>query len=86
MSYSHSTSGRGIASGESTLLAIVFTRLTNLYYSLAYAEMRLILARVIFNFDIEIAEDSKGWMERQKIFLFWKKGPLNVHLTPVQHR
>lgn len=47
--------------------------------------MRLILARVIFNFDMEIAEDSKGWMERQKIFLFWKKGPLNVRLTPVPH-
>lgn len=45
--------------------------------------MRMILARVIFNFDMSIAEDSKGWMERQKIFLFWQKGPLNVHLTPV---
>lgn len=45
--------------------------------------MRMILARVIFNFDMKIAEDSKGWMERQYIYLFWQKGPLHVHLTPV---
>ncbi|KAJ5643138.1 cytochrome P450 monooxygenase [Penicillium longicatenatum] len=51
--------------------------------NLAYAEMRMILARVIFNFDMKIAEDSKGWMERQHIYLFWQKGPLHVHLTPV---
>ncbi|KAJ5540699.1 cytochrome P450 monooxygenase, partial [Penicillium frequentans] len=51
--------------------------------NLAYAEMRMILARVIFNFDMKIAEDSKGWMERQYIYLFWQKDPLYVHLTPV---
>ncbi|KAJ5092718.1 cytochrome P450 monooxygenase [Penicillium angulare] len=51
--------------------------------NLAYVEMRMILARVIFNFDMKIAEESKGWMERQKIYLFWQKGPLHVHLTPV---
>ncbi|KAJ6171580.1 hypothetical protein N7470_000647 [Penicillium chermesinum] len=51
--------------------------------NLAYAEMRMILARIVFNFDLSLAKDSEGWMERQKIFLFWQKGPLNVHLTPV---
>lgn len=52
--------------------------------SLAYAEMRLILARVVFNFDMKLTEESQGWMERQKIHVLWKKGPLNVHLTPVK--
>lgn len=55
-------------------------------FSLAYAEMRLILARVIYNFDMEIADDSKGWMERQKIYLLWQKGPLNVFLNPVEKK
>ncbi|KAJ5765510.1 cytochrome P450 monooxygenase [Penicillium odoratum] len=55
--------------------------------NLAYAEMRMILARVVFNFDMKIAEESNGWMEKQKIYLFWQKDPLNVHLTPVDaHR
>lgn len=46
--------------------------------------MRLILARVVFNFDMKLAEESHGWMERQRIHLFWKKGPLKVQLTPVK--
>jgi cytochrome P450 len=36
--------------------------------SLAYAEMRLILARIIYDFDLKLAEDSKNWIERQKAF------------------
>lgn len=43
----------------------------------------MILARVVFNFDMQIAEESKGWMERQRIFNLWQKLPLKVHLTPV---
>lgn len=58
-------------------------QIANLDISLAYAEMRMILARVIYNFDLEIAEESRGWMEKQRIFLFWEKGPLHVHLKPV---
>ncbi|EFQ34350.1 cytochrome P450 [Colletotrichum graminicola M1.001] len=52
--------------------------------NLAYAEMRLILARVLWNFDIEIAGDSTDWASRQKIYILWEKGPLNVYLKPVQ--
>ncbi|KAH8904718.1 cytochrome P450 [Coniochaeta sp. PMI_546] len=51
--------------------------------NLAYIEMRLILARVIWNFDMKIADDSLDWYSRQKIYLLWEKGPLNVFLTPV---
>lgn len=51
-------------------------------HSLAYVEMRLILARVIWNFDLKLADDSKDWLSRQKIYLLWQKGPLNMYLTP----
>ncbi|KAK0125939.1 hypothetical protein ONS95_007563 [Cadophora gregata] len=49
--------------------------------NLAYAEMRLILARVLWNFDIEFAEgeESKDWLD-QKSWTLWDKGPLNVVL------
>ncbi|KAK3306248.1 cytochrome P450 [Chaetomium strumarium] len=50
--------------------------------NLAYAEMRLILARVVWAFDIKLAEDAKGWDERSKMYLLWEKGPVNVFLTP----
>ena len=43
--------------------------------------MRLILALVIFNFDMKIADESRDWIE-QKNYLMWQKGPLQVYLTP----
>jgi hypothetical protein len=52
------------------------------YFSLAYAEMRLILARIIFNFDMRIAEESRGWIN-QKVWNLWAKGQLLVYLRPV---
>ena len=52
--------------------------------SLAYAEMRLILARIIFDFDMRLADDGKNWIDRQRGFTLWELVPLNVHLTPVK--
>jgi hypothetical protein len=51
--------------------------------SLAYAEMRLILAKLIFNFDMKIADDSLGWLHGQKGYTVWEKPALNVYMTPV---
>lgn len=48
---------------------------------MAYHEMRLILAKVLFNFDIELLPDSKRW-DNQRTYLMWEKGPLNVSLRP----
>ncbi|KAI2643132.1 putative cytochrome P450 monooxygenase [Xylaria nigripes] len=54
--------------------------------SLAYAEMRLILAKVIYNFDISIDDSSRYWLRDQKVFELWDKPPLNIHLKPVARR
>ncbi|GKT41806.1 cytochrome P450 monooxygenase aclL [Colletotrichum spaethianum] len=51
--------------------------------NLAYVEMRIILARLLWNFDLVLADDSQQWMETQKIYTLWEKGPLNVYLRPV---
>lgn len=49
--------------------------------SLAYAEMRLILAKLFFVFDISLADDGDVWdWGKQKTFIFWEKEPLNVRL------
>lgn len=45
--------------------------------------MRLILARIIFNFDFEIADDSREWYTGQKVYTLWDKPALNVYLKPV---
>lgn len=49
--------------------------------SLAYAEMRLILARMIWNFDMELAPESHNWID-QLSFVVWDKPGLQVKLTP----
>lgn len=45
--------------------------------------MRLILARVLFNFNMRLADDSRTWIEDQKVYSLWRKNPLNVYLTPA---
>jgi len=47
--------------------------------NLAYHEMRLILARLLWNFDLELDEKSGSWHE-QKVKALWGKRPLMVHL------
>ncbi|GJC89806.1 trichothecene C-15 hydroxylase [Colletotrichum liriopes] len=51
--------------------------------NLAYAEMRLILARIIYDFDIQLTEGNGPWIERQRAFGLWERIPLNVYLKPV---
>jgi cytochrome P450 len=48
-------------------------------YRLAYAEIRLILARLLFNFDMELCDESKDWLN-QKTYLVWQKPALMVRL------
>lgn len=51
--------------------------------NLAYVEMRVILARLIWNFNMELAEDG-DWLSRQESHLLWRRQPLKVNLSPVQ--
>lgn len=52
--------------------------------NLAYHEMRLILARLVWEFDLELVggggQHGEEWLQRQKIWIFWDKGPLMVRL------
>lgn len=52
-------------------------------HSLAYAEMRLILANMIYNFDLTLADESKDWIAKQKAYPLWARGPLQVFVEPV---
>ena len=54
--------------------------------SLAYAEMRLILAKVLWNFDLELDERSRRWRDHMKLFILWEKPPMYVKLKPVLRR
>jgi cytochrome P450 len=51
--------------------------------NLAYAEMRVILARLLWNFDIELCQESRNWVEGMKVFMIYQRPPLKVILTQV---
>lgn len=43
--------------------------------------MRLILAKLIWTFDLELCDSSKGWIDH-KVYLLYEKPPLEVKLHP----
>ncbi|KAI0395499.1 cytochrome P450 [Xylariaceae sp. FL0594] len=47
---------------------------------LAYHEMRLIMAKVLFHFDMRLDPSCDNWYE-QRVFGIWEKPPLKVYLT-----
>ncbi|PPJ53654.1 hypothetical protein CBER1_00883 [Cercospora berteroae] len=51
--------------------------------NLALAEMRLIVAKMIWSFDLELDSSSNDWIDRCRVFTLWDKPELAVKLTPV---
>ncbi|EXK26433.1 hypothetical protein FOXG_17420 [Fusarium oxysporum f. sp. lycopersici 4287] len=52
--------------------------------NLAWAETRLALARLVYNFDIESVPESRGWTTKQKAYMLWDKKPFWAVLKPVR--
>ncbi|KAK8092929.1 hypothetical protein PG999_014516 [Apiospora kogelbergensis] len=50
--------------------------------NLAYTEMRVIISRLLYRFDIELLPGHERWMDNQKASFVWIKGPLEVKLKP----
>ncbi|KAJ6019382.1 Averantin hydroxylase [Penicillium canescens] len=48
--------------------------------SMAYAEMRLILAHILWKFDLELVDKSDTWFTTQKTYLVWDKPPLMINI------
>ena len=52
---------------------------------LAHAEMRLILAKMIWNIDFELEDKDVDWYANLKGYAIWERTPLRVKMTPVSH-
>jgi cytochrome P450 len=52
--------------------------------NLARAEMRLVMAKLLWRYDLELMEGNANWQKEQKVFGFWVKGPLKCRLTAVK--
>lgn len=51
--------------------------------SLAWLELRLMLAKTLWHYDLELCPGMENWVD-QKSYLTWEKGPLMVKLIPVK--
>lgn len=49
------------------------------FYSLAYAEMRLILTKVLWSFDLDLQPESLDWSD-QRSYSLWSRPALLVKL------
>lgn len=45
--------------------------------------MRLVFAKILFKFDLELVNPDSNWLE-QKVFTLWDKPELLIRLTPVK--
>lgn len=52
--------------------------------SLAYCEIRMILCKILYNFDIKLSPKCLDWIN-QDVYFFWDKPPLIVELKEVVH-
>ncbi|USP76606.1 cytochrome P450 monooxygenase-like protein [Curvularia clavata] len=52
--------------------------------NLAYAEMRLGFAKILFKYDLELVDPDSRWLE-QKVFTLWNKPELLIRINPVKH-
>lgn len=63
----------------------LYSLFAHIYFSsLAYVEMRIILARMIFNFDMELDQPGQDWVD-QDCFVLWGKPKLMIKLKPRFH-
>jgi hypothetical protein len=47
--------------------------------------MRLMLSRLIWNFDLKLEKSSANWDVESKSYFMWDKGPLNITLSLREH-
>lgn len=52
--------------------------------NLAYSELRLILGKLLFKFDMLPQPENQGWAETMKAFTLWAKPPLMTKFRAVQ--
>lgn len=50
--------------------------------NMAMHEMRLLMATMLFTFNLELCRESENWIT-QLSYALWMKGPLMVRATPV---
>ena len=40
----------------------------------------MVVARLLWNFDIELLDEQLDWVTRQRVYMVYEKGPLMIQL------
>ncbi len=51
---------------------------------LALAEARLVIAKLLWNFDLELDGLHDTWVQDARFYILWQLQPLKIKLTPVE--
>jgi hypothetical protein len=46
------------------------------------AEIRLLLANLVYHFDMEVVAEDKRWLDACRVFIGWEKIPFRFELSP----
>lgn len=49
---------------------------------LAWAELRITMAKLLWHFDFELASPDEDWWNKQRTYLIWERLPLMINLQP----
>lgn len=49
-------------------------------YRLAFAEMRLTIAKIMWHFDLQLEKPEEDWWNSLGTYLVWEKKPLMIRL------
>lgn len=52
--------------------------------NLGWHEIRLVMAKMVYNFDLELCEESRGWAEGLNAYIVWERPPLMIKAIPVK--
>lgn len=51
--------------------------------SMAWIELRILMAKLVYHFDFEIVDKNLNWLGQQECYTLWQKPDLFVKAIPV---
>lgn len=46
--------------------------------------MRLLLAKMLYHFDFDLADPNEDWYGGLKAYMVWERGNLKIRLKPIE--
>lgn len=63
----------------------VTSQVADPYCRIAYMEMRVLMAKMLYNFSFEMADPNEDWASTKKAYSAWNNSGLRLRLKPLEH-